>query len=248
MAPRRNPSRSGTSPRPGTPRHRTPQRVPRALERPWWRSWWALPAGGFVVVAVVVVLVAVAATRGGGGSAAGASSSPSPSSSSAAPPPPLASADTAATGQTVDGIQCQSNEQVVYHIHAHLAVYVNGAARTIPEGIGIPPPRQVEQSSEGPFVVAGKCYYWLHSHTPDGIIHIESPTQQIYTLGNWFDIWQQPLSATQVGPANGTVIAYVNGRRYTGDVRAIPLNVHALIQLDVGQDVAPKPFTFPAGL
>ena len=41
----------------------------------------------------------------------------------------LASASTAADGQTVDGIECQSNEQVAYHIHTHLTVYVNGALR-----------------------------------------------------------------------------------------------------------------------
>ncbi|HEX6493806.1 MAG TPA: hypothetical protein VF112_09860 [Candidatus Dormibacteraeota bacterium] len=205
------------------------------------RRWWALAA---VLVAVIAV-VAVAASRGGGGGTAAAGPSPSAAAQQA---PALASADTAANGQPVDGIQCQTDEQVLYHIHAHLAVYVNGAARTIPEGIGIPPPRQVEQTPDGPFVVGGKCYYWLHSHTADGIIHIESPTQRIYTLGNWFDIWQQPLSSTQVGPATGTVIAYVNGQRYTGDVRTIALNVHTVIQLDVGTDVAPKPYIFPAGL
>jgi hypothetical protein len=204
------------------------------------RRWWALVA---LVAAVIAVVAVVGSRRGGGTAAAG----PSPSAP-AQQPAELASADTAATGQPVDGIECQTNEQAVYHIHAHLAVFVNGAARTIPAGIGIPPPRQVEQTPDGPFVVNGRCFYWLHSHTADGVIHIESPTQRIYTLGNWFDIWQQPLSATRVGPAAGTVIAYVNGQRYTGDVRTIPLNVHAVIQLDVGSDVAPKPYIFPPGL
>jgi hypothetical protein len=43
------------------------------------------------------------------------------------------------------------------------------------------------------------------------------------------------------------VIAYLNGQRCTGDLRAIPLDAHNLIQLDVGGDVAPAPFTFPVG-
>ena len=47
----------------------------------------------------------------------------------------------------------------------------------------------------------GQCIYWLHTHAPDGVIHIESPTQRIYTLGNFFDDWRQPLSADQVGGA-----------------------------------------------
>ena len=40
--------------------------------------------------------------------------------------PPLAGTATAATGQPVDGISCQTSEQTVFHIHAHLTVFVNG--------------------------------------------------------------------------------------------------------------------------
>jgi hypothetical protein len=159
----------------------------------------------------------------------------------------LAPISTSVTGQTIDGIQCQAGEQLVYHIHAHLAIYVNGAARVIPEGIGIMPPRAEQSSSEGPFVTSGSCFYWLHAHTGDGIIHIESPTQRTYTMGDWFDVWGIRLDSSHVGPASGTVIAYLDGQRYSGDVRAIPLNAHNLIQLDVNKDVAPAPFTFPAG-
>jgi hypothetical protein len=166
-----------------------------------------------------------------------------------ASPTLLAGTDGQAQGQPVDGISCETSEQVVYHIHAHLAVYTSGKARTIPEGIGIVPPTEVVQTSAGPFVVAGKCFYWLHSHTADGIIHIESPTQRVYTLGNYFDIWNQALSATQVGPVHGAVTVFVDGQSFTGDPRSIPLNAHTLIQLDVGStSPRPQPFTFPAGL
>jgi hypothetical protein len=161
----------------------------------------------------------------------------------------LAGTEGQAQGQAVDGISCDTSEQVVYHIHAHLAVYTNGKARIIPEGIGIVPPTQVVQTSAGPFVAAGKCFYWLHSHTADGIIHVESPSQRVYTLGNYFDIWNQPLGATQVGPARGAVTAFVDGQPFTGDPRSISLNAHSVIQLDVGSaSPGPQPFTFPAGL
>jgi hypothetical protein len=161
----------------------------------------------------------------------------------------LAGTEGQAQGQPVDAISCDTSEQVVYHIHAHLAVYTNGKARIIPEGIGIVPPTQVVQTSAGPFVAAGKCFYWLHSHTADGIIHVESPSQRVYTLGNYFDIWNQPLSTTQVGPAHGQVTAFVDGQPFTGDPRSIPLNAHSVIQLDVGSaSPGPQSFTFPAGL
>ena len=161
----------------------------------------------------------------------------------------LAGTDGQAQGQPVDGISCDTSEQVVYHIHAHLAVYTNGRPRIIPEGIGIVPPTQNVQTSAGPFVSAGKCFYWLHSHTADGIIHVESPSQRVYTLGNYFDIWNQPLSTTQLGPTHGQVTAFVDGQPFTGDPRSIPLNTHTLIQLDVGSaSPGPQPFTFSAGL
>jgi len=153
--------------------------------------------------------------------------------------PQLTGTSTIATGNTVDGIQCNTSEQVVYHIHAHLTVFVNGSQRQIPYGIGIPN-AQATQTAQGPFVEEGSCFYWLHTHAADGIIHIESPAQKTYTLGDFFDIWGQPLSPTQVGPAKGTVVALYNGQHYLGNPRDIPLTAHANIQLEVGKPlVAP---------
>jgi hypothetical protein len=146
----------------------------------------------------------------------------------------LTSASSAASGQTVDGIKCESTEQVAYHIHAHLAVFVNGSPRPIPLGIGVVSP----QVSQG-FAQASKCYYWLHTHVQDGVIHIESPTKAKYTLQNFFDEWHQPLSASQVAGAKGTVTAYLNGNKVTGDPGAIQLTSHAVIQLDVGSPSVP---------
>jgi hypothetical protein len=161
---------------------------------------------------------------------------------------PLASTRGEASGAPVDGIRCEAAEQVLFHVHAHLAVYVDGRRRVVPEGIGIPPPRAEQQTPAGPFVTAGRCFYWLHSHTRDGIVHIESPVQRTFTLGNYFDIWGQPLGPRRVGPAAGPVTAFVDGRRFDGDPRTIPLRAHEVIQLDVGTVVRPLPFTFPAGL
>jgi hypothetical protein len=170
---------------------------------------------------------------------------PGPESPPVPPAPPLADLSKAATGQNVDGIKCETSEQVAYHIHAHLAIYVDGKPRQVPFGIGIPDP--VTQQANGyPFVVSGKCFSWLHTHVADGVIHVESPSQRTYTLGNFFDIWGQPLSATQVGPVSGTVTAFYGGKPYMGsDLRAIPLTPHAEIQLDVGKPlVAPEVTNF----
>jgi hypothetical protein len=144
----------------------------------------------------------------------------------------------------VDGIQCGLTEQLAYHIHAHLSVYVSGQQRAIPAGVGIAG-AVVQPSPQGPVVGQGKCIYWLHTHTTDGIVHIESPIRRIYTLGNFFDVWGQPLSANQVGPAKGKVTAFVNGKAWTKDPRLIPLEPHAVIQLDVGAPATPfQPVSF----
>ena len=167
----------------------------------------------------------------------GAEGAPIPSA------PPFADLSKAATGQDVDGIKCETSEQVAYHIHAHLAIYVDGKPLQVPLGIGIPD--AVTKMANGyPFAVKGKCFYWLHTHMSDGVIHIESPSQRGYTLGEFFDIWGQPLTAKQVGPVTGTSVAtaFYNGKLYVGgDLRAIPLTAHADIQLDIGHPlVAPE--------
>ena len=163
--------------------------------------------------------------------------------------PALAPAASPAPGQSVDGIACGPTEQVVFHIHAHLTIFVHGAARVVPFGIGIAPPLEVQKTPAGPYAAGGQCFSYLHTHAADGIIHIESPIQRVYSLGDLFDVWKQPLTRNRVGSAAGPVTAFVNGRRYSGDPRAIPLLAHAQIQLDVGRPIAaPQSITFPGAL
>ncbi len=158
--------------------------------------------------------------------------------------PELAPASSTTPGGTVDGIQCAPLEQLAYHIHAHLQVYDHGQPRTLPAGIGLIQP-VAEQTANGPFYGATHCYYWLHTHATDGIIHIESPTARVYTLGNFFNEWRQPLSGTQVAGVKGKVTAFVNGKPWTKDPGAIPLLPHASIQLNVGSpQVPPRVISF----
>jgi hypothetical protein len=151
--------------------------------------------------------------------------------------PAVAPASTTGTGK-VDGITCGPSEQLVYHIHAHLAVFKSGQAYTLPAGVGIPGSHAVN-TNQGPIASGGSCIYWLHTHTTDGVIHIESPTKKIYTLGNFFDEWHQPLSSKQVGILSGPVTAIVNGKPWKKDPRAIPLLPHADIQLQIGEPTPP---------
>jgi hypothetical protein len=217
----------------------------RAIKGARGRSGSILRVGIPVAVVVIVaaaVIVGVVLT-GKHNSAASGGLSPDSDRSTAI----LANTAHQATGNTVDGVQSNSAEQLIYHIHAHLAMYVNGTQKLLPYGVGIVPPYQLQQGSTGSFVAGGSKFYWLHTHDETGVIHIETPAQHTYTLGNFFDLWGQPLTTTQIGPSKGKITAFINGNPYTGDPRNIPLTAHNVIQLDLGTVVPFSNFTFPQG-
>ena len=137
-------------------------------------------------------------------------------------------------GSPVDGIECATMEQQVFHIHTQLSLFVKGKQIEIPRFIGMVPNAN------------GGCLYWLHTHDASGVIHVESPEIRDFTLGNFFHVWGEDLSRTQVGPYSGPVTAYVNGGKYDGDLSAIPLRSHQEITLEVGMPlVTPPNYTFP---
>lgn len=148
-------------------------------------------------------------------------------------------------GQPVSGIQALSREMLKTHFHAHLALFYRGEQIAIPYGIGIVRPFEAENG----FVGHGSAIYWLHTHDATGIIHVESPDDRRYTLGNFFDIWGQPLLKDNVAGLKGRLRVYVNGRAHAGDPRTIRLGEHAQITLVVGEPaVTPPTYAFPEGL
>ncbi len=144
-------------------------------------------------------------------------------------------------GQAVDGVECGAMEYATLHIHTHLSIYNNGKLIQVPAYIGF-----------APNPATGGCLYWIHTHDASGVIHIEAPDINPpqggpYTLGMLFDIWGQPLQQDMVAGFKGTVTAYVNGEKYDGDLRGIPLRSHQQIVLEIGTPVAPPNYAFPAG-
>lgn len=106
-----------------------------------------------------------------------------------------------AAALTIDGIQCNNVEQLVFHNHAHLDIFINSQPYTIPSQIGI----------------TDKCFYWLHTHDESGVIHIESPVARNYTLGQFLDIWHNKSSSapifTDILNGKNTPSKYVNGNK-----------------------------------
>ena len=218
------------------------------------RRYWIAGVSAAVLVILAITGITLAVTGGGAPATAKGGApelklaalstlgdlrsapAPGPAGPEGVPVPaaaPLASAAGGAAGSPVDGISCQGAEQNIFHIHTHLTIFINGAARQLPAGIGIP----------------GSCLYWLHTHQADGVIHIESPVRRTFTLGEFFDEWGQPLGPDRIGPVSGHVTALYDGKVYQGNPRGIPLNAHAQIQLEIGTPlIAPETIIFPAGL
>jgi hypothetical protein len=125
----------------------------------------------------------------------------------------------ASRGEPVFGIACDAMEGQRIHIHQHLVLLDHGKPVPIPANVGQVPARN--------------CLYWIHTHTPDGIIHIESPQSRTFTLADFFAIWGQPISRK--------LKVWVNGKPYAGDPGTIPLVAHADIVIEAGPPFQPPP-------
>jgi hypothetical protein len=120
----------------------------------------------------------------------------------------------------IDGVTCAANEN--YHIHALLSIYRDGVRTALPASIG-------RNSS---------CNYEMHTHDGGGVLHIETDVQKTFTLGQFFALWGQPLSASAVAGLSGTPSYYVveNEKitKVTGDPAAITLAGHKEIVIVTG--------------
>jgi len=123
----------------------------------------------------------------------------------------------------ISGIACNRTEQLVYHIHAHLALFVNGTRVQVPANIGV--------------LSSSQCFYWLHTHSNDGVIHVESPKVKTFTLGQFLEIWKQ------TGDNGGSFFSsvsslplriYVNGTEFAGNYDDLKLNSREQITLAYG--------------
>lgn len=86
-----------------------------------------------------------------------------------------------------------------FHIHPTLQIIANGENVEVPKNIGVGP----------------TCMTVLHTHTPDGLIHVESPEKRDFTVGDFFAAWKQPFSQSEVltykGDASNRIRVTVNG-------------------------------------
>jgi hypothetical protein len=140
------------------------------------------------------------------------------------------------TAMAISGVECNKGEQHNYHIHSHLDLFVNGVQQQVPSNIGI--------------LSSPSCLYWLHTHSADGIIHVEAPETREFILGQFLDIWQQTLTNSTVffdSISGMPVTAYVDGERFDGNYRTIPLQSLKEIALIYGTPPANIPADYDFG-
>jgi hypothetical protein len=149
-------------------------------------------------------------------------------------------------------LACHQDMPAAFHIHIHLSIFdPTGTQIMVPWAVGIVQPWTYNHS--GNQVIGGSCFYFLHTHDRSGIIHYEAPRDLGFTLGDFFDVWGEPLSSTNVAGYTGTVwvriISPTQNILWSSsiDPRTIPLTEHEQISLAVGNPVNPVPkyqFTF----
>jgi hypothetical protein len=147
----------------------------------------------------------------------------------------------ARAARSVPGLACSARETPRFGVHVEL--FANRRVVIVPAGIGVVPPLR----RDGAYVLGGRCSYPLRTREPTGVVEVSTSAR--LSLGDLFGVWGQPLSAVRLSGFTGQVRAYVDGKPWTGDVRAIPLVRHAEIVLEVGGYVRPhRFFVFRKGL
>lgn len=162
-----------------------------------------------VVGSALAVLTVLALVAGG--------TTPATGTTRTAPPWPAPTA----LSERADaaGLRNVWGERLAEHVHTHLTVLDGDTPVTVPANVG--------HSDRERFAAQ------LHTHDTSGILHVESPTRETFTLGQFFDEWGVPLSAWRVGGLRGELTVWVDGRRFLGDPRAIALTNRREIVLAV---------------
>ncbi len=111
------------------------------------------------------------------------------------------------------GLPALKSEGQALHTHQHLRITIRGRPTMVPARIGI--------NEFAGFISP------VHTHDTTGVVHIESPTTQPYTLGQFFDVWGVLLTAHCIGGycdgGADSLRVLSNGVRVRGDPRRLEL-------------------------
>ena len=141
-------------------------------------------------------------------------------------------------GQVVDSVPCLTADLPTQHMHVHLGIYVDGQEVKVPAGIGVGRPWGFDNTG---FLATGSCFAWMHTHDASGVIHIVTPGQDMFKLGQLFSLWGQPLGRDGAFDYRGAPVVLVDGRAYSGDPRGLVLRPFENIVIELGKPPAVPP-------
>ncbi len=88
----------------------------------------------------------------------------------------------AMTSREVAIDRCTTDMATKFHIHPHMKIFINGSESAIPAEIGI----------------TETCMHSIHTHDATGTIHVESPVQKDFTVGDFFAVWGKDFSKNSI--------------------------------------------------
>jgi hypothetical protein len=120
----------------------------------------------------------------------------------------------------IQGVACTSNPG--YHAHALISFYKDGQRLALPGNIG--------RNSN--------CNYELQTEDHSGLVHMQSSAAKTFTLGQFFAVWGNSLSADTVAGLAGTPTFYIIDNetitQYTGDPQTLELKAHREVLIVTG--------------
>ena len=131
------------------------------------------------------------------------------------------------------GLPFLGQEQLTYHVHQHLDIFVNGKKEPVPQYVGINP------ASNPPL------FTQIHTHDASGVIHVEADKNRHFVLGQVFDVWGVRYTRSCIGSYCNGFKVYVNGRLWHGNPRLVPLRNHEELAVVVGKPPKKIPKTYP---
>ena len=210
---------------------------------------------------LVLTAATLTACGGGGGSSPPPPSSGNPPAPTPAPPPPPSPgvvvppisatvqditdghaigdarwANPQTDGSQIGAFTCVVNQPQTFALNAHVSILLNNEPQRIPTYVGA-----------SPQAAGGHCFYTIHTHDSSGKIHVTPPAAGVFTLGQLFQIWNQPLTNTNLAGITGLPIEIFvteNGvvtKVEEADWTNIELKSHREITIGVGTPVAEIP-------
>jgi hypothetical protein len=194
--------------------------VKRGVRLDWFGVRVALGA-----VATALLLLGLRGSHGSGLEARGA------------PPWPAPAPVAVAGGVRAAGLPLLFTPGEVVRFAVHVDVIVDGQPVIVPSGIGVDAPaRRVAP---------------LYTSDTSGIVHVTSNSEQdVFTLGQFFDEWQVPLTRGRLGGLRAApVTVYLDGSRVAGPPGSVLLtpDLQIAVTYRPGSARVPAAYPFPAG-